>query len=57
MPDFIKTLEDCVIYNGNLVCFDEVKEKLMICEINPISDKVPKDAIVAFAKKQMERGR
>jgi len=56
MPDFIKNLEDCVIVDGNLICFDEIKKKLVICEVKPISDEVPKEAIIAYAKKQMERG-
>jgi len=55
MPDFIKNLEDCVIVDGNLICFDEIREKLVMCEVKPISDKVPKKAIIAYAKKQMEK--
>ena len=53
MPDFIKNLEDCVIVDGKLVCYDEIDEKLKICEVKPVSDKVPKEAIIAYAKKQM----
>ena len=55
MPDFIKNLEDCVIVDGNLICFDEINEELVLCEVKPISRKVPKEAIIAYAKKQMER--
>ena len=55
MPDFIKNLEECVIVDGQLVCFDEINEKLVICDIKPTSEKVPKKAIIAYAKKQMER--
>ena len=57
MPNFIKNLEDCVIVDGNLVCFDEINGKLVTCEIKQISDKVPKEAIIAYAKKQMEKQR
>ena len=54
MPEFIKNLEDCVIVDGELVCFDEINEELVVCEIKPSAKKVSKKAILAYAKKQME---
>ena len=56
MPDFIKNLEDCVIVNNRFFCYDEIEQSMVECEVKPIGrSNIPKEAIIAYAKKQMEK--